>query len=290
MNTLPIPSWRMNRSLDVKSISLSKESLASKFFWWLYLPFGSVLAIFRLCLLFVGLNLLRLLHIKQCPATNAFVRRVLGIQITYNLNQDAMQKHLAGRIVAVNHISVYDMFVPLNLPQAAVIFAKPKGRVLNFLIQSIVRNMHGITWDVYHKRALIKHYRAWKQQPQKLCLFVAPEKTINNGDGLFAFEADLFARGYEVVPMALKMRLPFGLHPHASYLSYFGRLWRLLSLPFIQIEANALAARPPLKHQFKPDFARSIQTDIARYLGIPATAWRPEDKHSYLQVRKLTKF
>lgn len=282
MSIFPQFSLVKNRQLGIAEITLSEESLATKIFWILYFPVGSVLAIFRILGLTLAFGIIRVCRIRSSALTNALVNFFLGLRISYNLPYDELQQHFAGRILAANHISVYDLFVGLNLPRIAVLFSKPDGHLINRLILAVVTNMHGITWDAGHLRERVRNFNAWAEDPESLSLCVVPEKTISNGKGLFAFDPVFFAKGYEVVPLALKTTLPFGLHSHPTYLSYLGRLWRLLSMPVTPIEVAALPARRRQPWQSKEDFAGLIQQDIATYLGIPATSWRPHEKKAFL--------
>jgi len=267
----------------IADITLSREDATSKILWYIYLPLGIMIAILRFGLLFLFFSLTNLLKIKGNKATNAVVLSILGVHIRYNLDQDKLSKRLSGSIGACNHVSVYDILCGLNLPDTSLLLAAPPEKVPNTIIHKIIGHMSGTAWDIYDRRKLVQHFQSWAENQYQEAVFVVPEKTINNGEGLFSFHPQFFNKAPKVVPVAVKINIPFGLHPHASHLSYQGRLFRLLALPWIRFQVAMLPPRIQQDNQTPEAFARQIQEDIAGYLAIPATRWTHVDKNEFMK-------
>ncbi|MEM9984900.1 MAG: hypothetical protein AAF804_07370 [Bacteroidota bacterium] len=274
-------------SPELAEITLSQEHPMAKFCWYLYLPIGLVLGLVRVLLLLLVFAMTSIWKGIGNQLTNHAILAILGVRITYDRRPGELLKDLAGSIGAVNHVSVYDILIGLNLPNTTLLLAAPREKIPYLIIRKIIDHMPGTSWDLYDKRQLVRNFQAWTQTRSSHPIFVVPEKTINNGKGLFAFQSDFLHKAPQVVPLALRIWIPFGLHPHASYLSYAGRLLRLLALPIVHLSATALPPRKQQVGQSNEAFARQIQEDIAAYLGIPATRWTHVDKRMFMQRRRV---
>ncbi|MEM6738433.1 MAG: hypothetical protein AAF620_20440, partial [Bacteroidota bacterium] len=162
---------------------------------------------------------------------------------------------------------------------------KPEGP-LNKFIDKVIGQMNGTTWNLLSKRELAVHFKAWRKDLSKKAVFVVPEKTINNGKGLFLFDPEFIGKGFNVIPLVIDISLPFGLHPHATHLSYIGRLQRLFMLPYTSFKVSALSGKSKKENQSREAFAKEVQTEIAQFLKIPSTNYSHLDKKAFMENKQ----
>jgi hypothetical protein len=250
----------------------------------LYMPLGWMLA----CLRLVSLVIVCLL---AWPLPQAFKRMIylallciLGIKIKRNLSLQAIEKLTDGRVIALNHLSVYDYFPLLAMPSAVGTMFDVSHPLIKAMFSLLSKCSGKCFWNVSDMRELATNLRAFRKAPQGTALYVAPEATINNGSGLFAFRPNLLNRGFLVVPLAMRLNLPLGLIAAPLHASAAGNFFRLLMMPWLSFELTYLPAQQRQEHQSPEAFAHQIQTCIAVELGVAATPWSREDKHAYRQA------
>lgn len=246
-----------------------------------YLPIGCLIAAIRLLTLVV-------LSVLAWPLPQAAKRIiyctllfVMGIKITCNLSTLEVKNLTDGRVVALNHLSVCDYLPLLAMPSAVgTMFdvSHPLVKAMFFLLSKCSGKCF---WNVNDKRELAKSLHAFRNTPQGTALYVAPEATINNGLGLYVFRPSLLNRGFAVVPLAMRLRLPLGLTAAPLHSSATRSFLRLLMMPWLSFEMIYLQPQQRNENQSSEDFARQIQMCIATELGIAATPWTREDKHDY---------
>jgi hypothetical protein len=134
------------------------------------------------------------------------------------------------------------------------------------------------------KREIVKKLRAWQSDENPVSLCVAPEGTVGNGRGLFAFKKGFFNLGVPVLPLCVSLRsaLPISAHPVLAHHGW-NFLWPLLS-PWTLFEFTFLPARNIASGETADDWARCTQRQIAEKLGIGTTDLTGADKQAYRRV------
>lgn len=156
--------------------------------------------------------------------------------------------------------------------------ANPLSVVVGFLaLQCAGSNF----WTIRDRRHLARRFAEWRQSPHGTALYITPEGTISNGRGLFRFESEFLTRGMPVVPVAIRLKTPFGLRPHPLHDSGFRNAFRLLAMPWLHYEVTCMPRMVQVHGQDRTEFARQVQQTVAGKLGIPATEFGREDKHAY---------
>ncbi len=250
--------------------------------FYLYLPFGIIIFLVRIMVLFVsGLLIIPLSRNIKCQVLQ-IVLWMIGIQIKRNMNHQQIEQHTLGSVIAINHVSVFDFFLSLIQPNATVVLVHTPGNISKLMISFLMKVSGVNCWRIADKRQLAKYLIQWRKAPRKISLCVTPEATINNGRGLFSFRPEFLSRGFAVVPIAVSMKTPFGISAHPALASGPRRFLRLFMMPWIRFEMTYLQKKTQAKGQSKEAFAQEIQQDIAHQLGIPATKWTKEEKHDYI--------
>lgn len=207
---------------------------------------------------------------------------IFGIKIKCNIPIEKVRTHTQGCVVAGNHVSVFDFIPSLMMPLSTVMVVNTSGKA-SFLIEYLFFLISGAKcWRVEDLRSLSRHFGEWRKDRTKTALYTTPEGTINNGSGLFRFRPDFLNKGFTVVPLAIKLKLPFGVSAHPVPMSGTLRFLRLLMMPFLYFEWSYLSQRVPTKSQSKQAFADEIQANIAEYLGVQTTTFTPEDKRKFV--------
>lgn len=254
-----------------------------------YLPFGAVLAVARLLAIPVFSLTALLLPARGKPRLFRMLLAVMGLRITYNLNRQEIGAHVEGCVVAANHISLLDNFLVSSLPYTTIMVGDPVrgANPLSVAIGYLAFHCAGGTfWTVRDRRQLVRRLATWKGSPRGTALYVTPETTINNGQGLFRFQPEFLARGMPVVPLALSLKTPFGLNPHPLHASGSATVLRLLMMPSLRYDLTYLPRQTRQPDQSPEAFARQVQETVANHLGIPATAWSRDDKHAFRRATR----
>lgn len=246
-----------------------------------YLPLGCLLATIRL----LSLLVLSLLAWPLPPAAKRVIYCtllfVMGIKLKCNLSTQEVKNLTDGRVIALNHLSVCDYFPLLAMPSAVGTMFDVTHPLVKAMFFLLSKRSGKCFWNVNDKRELAKNLHAFRNTPQGTALYVAPEATINNGLGLYAFRPSLLNRGFAVVPLAMRLSLPLGLTAAPLHSSATRSFLRLLLMPWLSFEMTYLPPQQRNENQSPEDFARQIQVCIATELGIAATPWTREDKHDY---------
>ena len=258
--------------------------------WALWFPFGIIAALLRVILLIVYTVLIQAFSDSIKKKAYSVLLRVMGIRIKCNLSYAELEKHTDGCVVASNHISIFDHFPALAMPLCTLMIDHTDsfaGKVMGFLL---FKSSGSSYWRVSNLKQMMKSFREWKKSPSGIALYVTPEATINNGQGLFRFRPDFLVRGLPVVPVAITIQLPFGLSPNPLDSSGAVKFIRLLTSPTINFETIYLPRLPAYVCEAESgtpqEYADQVQQRIAQRLSIPATRVTREDKYEYRAERK----
>jgi len=255
----------------------------------MYLPFGILIMLVRVLVLFVaGLLIFPFSRNTKCKIFQ-MVLWLLGIQIRRNRSHAAIEQLSRGAVTAINHVSVFDTFLALIHPNATVVLVHTPGSISQVIITGLLKISGANYWRVTDKRQLATSFKTWREAPQAQSLCVTPEGTINNGKGLFGFRPDFLVRGFPVVPTAVSIKTPFGVSAHPAEASGAKRFLRLFMMPWMHFDMAYLDKKTQAKGQSKADFVAEIQQDIANHLEIPATNWTAQQKHDYIRAFKMRK-
>ncbi|MEM6738428.1 MAG: hypothetical protein AAF620_20415, partial [Bacteroidota bacterium] len=151
----------VEQNISLEDIIRSHESKAAHLIWFFYRPFGIVLGLTRFMLLVIYLLITLMLTVKGNRFTNNLLLFILGIRISYNMRKDKFRQYIIGNMVAANHVSIYDIFVPLNVRNTTTLLYKPEGP-LNKFIDKVIGQMNGTTWNLLSKRELAVHIKSWR--------------------------------------------------------------------------------------------------------------------------------
>lgn len=258
--------------------------------WALWFPLGILVALCRVTLLVIYTVLIQACSVETKKKSYIRLLRLIGIKVTSNLDYDTVKKHTNGCVVAANHISVFDHFPALAMPLSTLMVHHVDsiaGKVMGFLL---FKGSGSAYWQVTDLKQMVKKFREWKKSPDGVALYVTPEATINNRRGLFRFRHDFLVRGRPVVPMAMTLRLPFGLSPNPIDSSGIAKFLRLLTSPTLHFNLDYLDTIPAYVSEAESgtpqEYADRVQQSIAQHLGIPATHVTREEKHQYRAGRK----
>lgn len=206
---------------------------------------------------------------------------IMGVKISCKMSSEEVARHTDGCIVALNHISVFDHFPVLAMPMATIIVANSDSPIGAATAYLLFKCSGGRFWKVVDKKMLAMRLRNFRKNPSGTALYTTPEATINNGRGLFRFRPELLNRGLPVVPLAMRLKLPFGLTANPLHSMGLMKFFRLLMMPWLEFEIHYLPPQIRAGDQSDQDFADQVQGCIATHLGIPATHWTREDKYDH---------
>lgn len=254
-------------------------------FW----PCGALLSGARLLLAVLAAPLLLMLPAEPSRRLFGVLRWAMGVQVACNLNRQAVAQLTDGCVVAANHISVLDLLAVCGQPQAGILIAQDGGPIGNISFLPMARGAGSELWRVADKGAFGRRFARWRKNPGGRCLYVCPEQTIGNQQGLFRFQPTLLDRGLPIVPLAMRLKAPFGIRADPVTSSKASNFLRLLGMPSLRFELDYLPRMTRQPGEAPADFAKRVQSAIADRLGIPATDWSPEDKRAFrVQLRSTT--
>lgn len=272
--TRPPPEVPISRLCDLETWRAG----ASPPLW--YWPFGIALAASRLALAIVAAPLAMVAPPSVSSRLFPLIRRAMGVRVIGNLTREEVARLTDGCVVALNHVSVFDLLAVCGQPQACIAIGQDGGALGRATVMPLARGSGAQLWRVADRKALARHIAAWRKHPSGTSLYVSPEETIGNQQGLFQFQPSFLARGFPVVPTALRLTTPFGLNADPLLSSKPANFLRLLAMPTVTFKLDYL---PPLargRDESKTAFAKRVQQAIADGLGAAATDWRPRDKHA----------
>ncbi|MDW6003886.1 lysophospholipid acyltransferase family protein [Vibrio mangrovi] len=252
----------------------------------LYMPFGFLLLLFRLLLIGAYGVIFPLFPVSRRKRIYRIFIRMLGIRVRCNMTSQEVGQHTAGCVVASTHVSIFDHIPGLAMPHATLMIDKSDSPLGKFVGYILFKGSDSNYWLVRNQRQLVQCFRQWNKSPEQHALYITPEATINNGKALFRFRPEFMIRGQPVVPLALKVKLPFGLSPSPMMSPGYVRFLTILMMPYIHFEVTYLDKLHYSKEQAPQEFADTVQQAIADYLEIPATRWTKDDKYSYREQLK----
>ncbi|MEL6185149.1 MAG: phosphatase PAP2 family protein [Myxococcota bacterium] len=220
--------------------------------------------------------------LRAVLGTAGFRLRVMGLA---NLRET-----VGPTVVAFNHVCLWDPLLIAALNEGTMTVADPKRNAsqVNELFFGALGRSFPVAYQILTTgRELVHFLRGWKSEEAPPPLFAAPEGTIGNGQGLFAFHPTFFGLGAQVVPLCVKAQpcLPISLHPIQGHHG-MNLLWPLL-LPWTKIEMEFLPALTIVKDESPRAFSNRVQQSMAKHLGVPATPFTREDKHLLREAMKI---
>lgn len=248
---------------------------------------GAALGLARLLLAGLAAPLLLTLPRNASRALFCALRQALGVTVICNLDRGEVARLTDGCIVAASHVSVLDLLAVCRQPQAAIVIADGGGVLGSLGVLPLARAAGADLWRVADAAAFARRFARWRRAPAGRCLYVCPEETIGNQRGLFRFQPTFLARGLPVVPLAIRLTLPFGIRADPVTSPKPLNFLRLLGLPGIRFDLDYLPRMARRPDEAPAAFARRVQSAIATHLQIPATDWSPGDKRAWrAQLRK----
>lgn len=253
--------------------------------WMLWFPFGIFMALYRIAILLIYSLLIQLFPASVKKRAYKVFLGLMNIHVTSNLSFNKVKEYTEGCVVASNHVSIFDHFPALSMPLATLMVDHTDsfaGKIVGFLL---FKSSGSSYWQVGNLKQMMKSFRGWNKSPAGIALYVTPEATINNGRGLFLFRPDFLVRGRPVVPVALKISLPFNMVPNPLHAKGPAKFLRLLMSPVICFRMDYLSKIPAYLSAAESgspqDYANRVQHAIAEHLAIPATQFTPQDKARY---------
>lgn len=258
--------------------------------WVLFFPLGILVALYRILLLVVYSVLIQSCSVQTKKKCYRVLLRVMGIRVRTNMDYAAIKTHTNGCIVAGSHVSIFDHFPALGMPLSTLMIDHVDsiaGKIMGFLL---FKGSGSSYWQVGNIKDMVRKFRDWKKSPDGTALYVTPEATINNGQGLFRFRPDFLTRGRPVVPLAASIRMAFGLSPNPIDSSGISKFFRLMMCPVIHFQFDYLPQIPAYISESESgtqqEYADRVQRSIAEHLAVPATLVTREEKHAYRKGRK----
>jgi len=272
-----------------------RERISNASLRWLvvlYIPFGALLLLVRVAALFAIGGAARLLPSSQRRRLFPLFLTVYGFRRRWRGNGLFIAQPAMPMVIAYNHVSLYDAFILFELPHVAIISSDPQknasrvnAAVMGWVARSFSTDVRIITGG----RDFVQMLKAWRQSPAPPRLCIAPEGTVGNGKGLFAFEKGFFGIGAQVLPVTFKAAaaLPISLHPVLAHhgLNY---VWPLM-LPWVTYEMEALPVTSIRSDETPQAFAERVQLAMAQHLHIPATRVTRGDKATYRAALKASR-
>lgn len=250
----------------------------------IFLPIGILLLVVRL-FMFLGLPMLAALSPPAWkPVLYELLLKSLGLRWRWQGLDHLAQIHGQPLVIAFNHVSLYDALVIATLRNTSLVSSDPKthaSRANVWFFGWIVRRF-GIDYLLLsNKRQIAKTLHAWRSEENPVTLCVAPEGTVGNGRGLFAFKKGFFNLGVPVLPLCVSVQsaLPISAHPVLANHAW-NFLWPFLS-PSTRFDLTFLPARTIACGETAEEWANSTQRQIADHLGVATTALTGADKQAY---------
>lgn len=252
----------------------------------LLFPLSLTLACIRILAFLLIPALARLLPANHSRRAFSFLLTILGMRRSWK-NHENLQP-LSGRpaILVYNHVSLYDVIIIAELSGTALIAADPNANASRFNELFFGWLARGFNMDVRivnDRRRFVRMLKQWRTAECPPVLCVAPEGTVGNGRGLFAFQKGFFSLGVLVIPLAIRVNpaFPIAMHPVLSHHAW-NFLWPLI-LPWTEFELEFLQPMSIARDQSSEEFAKQVQTEMANHLGISATDICKTEKAAYRQ-------
>lgn len=266
-------------------------SLAQKICFVLYIPFGVFLLCIRLLLCpiyaamgltinLVNKNMNKIILIKFMLWTMGYITQFKHYSENYVTSRSSQ------KIIVTNHVALSGFWVLSQL--GGTIVANSDASILERWASAFSSVIY-----INNLKTIREKFTQYFLQNEKACIFISPEGTINNGEGLFLFQKFAFSLNKPIYPIAIKVTAPFGVNistvsanQKLSHLCDY--LW-LFFLPFTKFELHFLPMQHIYTEEKAADFATRVQNLIAKQLDIPATCLCAKDKQQLRQRLKCAK-
>lgn len=224
----------------------------------LYFPVGVLLASIRMAL-WVTLLAADRPWLTDNNTSIAVLQRILGVQVNWH-HRDNIPKQ--RHVLVSNHLTAGDLMMLYSLPQHYVhlISAKLPERIS----------------QAHHHR--VKLWHATKEIYGDLTdstahsdpIHVFPEGVMTNGSGMVQFSRGFmrFGRSMPIVPVALRVTVPWNIQTHTLTSSFAANLFWFCFVPWVQLDATVLKPMSLSQGQGNGAFVEGVQKVIAAELGV----------------------
>lgn len=239
----------------------------------LYFPFGVLLASIRM-VLWVTLLAADVPWLTDNDSAIAVLQRLLGLQINWhNADQIPKERH----VLVSNHLTAGDLMMLYSLPQHYVhlISAKLPKRIS----------------QASHHRVRLWH--ATKEIYQDLSdnsahsdpIHLFPEGVMTNGSGMVQFSRGfmLFAKNLPIVPVALRVTVPWNIQTHTLTSSFAANLFWFCFVPWVRLDATVLTPMSLAKGQGNGAFVEGVQKAIATELKVGIADMTNQEKKQLMK-------
>jgi ancient ubiquitous protein 1 len=262
-------------------ISFSRySSYAAVFPMFLYLPFGLVLGLIRVCI-FMHICLLSYL----LPSSFPFRRIILGVMLSVTglpisvqgmLNTDVKKK-----ILVANHVSSFDPFILAFLHPNVLVLESP-GSVKNQLKPS---NTVELPSD--RNRSDVLTIVKEKITATEEALLFFPERLKTNGkSSLLKFSQLPFEVDCPIQPITIQVnRFFFDISVSTFSSSVYEDLIWCLILPVTLFKIKYLPVTERKRDETREEFAIRFQSNIAKSLGMTTSSYSHHDVKEYVKEK-----
>ncbi|MCP4564809.1 MAG: hypothetical protein GY873_36840 [Bosea sp.] len=254
-----------------------------------YIPVGAVLLVLRL--LALGILAAVAWFVPTRLKSSLFRLSLLssGFIVSHELPRAEIARLTHSKVVAYNHVSLIDGLVVWSMPNAVLLAADPASNASTFnsyYFGFLARTFGSSILVLDDLRAFSHKVAKWRKDVNAPAFYIAPEGTIGNGSGLFAFEKFAFGLGRPVVPLCITVKPAFAMRPHPLMSSHLANILWLYALPYVTVELALLDSQSRREGESAVAFAERIQHVMAEHLGAVPTECTRADKRA-LRARRL---
>lgn len=239
----------------------------------LYFPLGVMLASIRMAL-WIALLAADVPWLTDNNTSIAALQRILGLQIKWH-REDLIpeQRH----VMVSNHLTAGDLMMLYSLPQHYVhlISAKLPERI------SQASNHRVKLWH-----ATKETYQDLSDNPtQSDPIHLFPEGVMTNGSGMVQFSRGFmrFGRKLPIVPVALRVSVPWNIQTHTLTSSFAANLFWFCFVPWVKLDATVLKPMSLAEGQGNGAFVESVQKVIASELGVGIADMTNQEKKQLIR-------
>ncbi|GAM18426.1 hypothetical protein SAMD00019534_016010, partial [Acytostelium subglobosum LB1] len=254
------------------------------FLFALYLPFGLALWPVRLMFNVLVFSFLLVIPKRLRFLTPPLIALSMGVitRVRGRHNLPSRNNPNAGRIIVCNHLSDFDPYpIYMMLDYFHVLVAAHIANVP--IIGNVYRKMDAIYVDQANRdKARLDVMEALSKT--NIPLLIYPEGGLTSGKtGLMMFQKFVFGLGHGVTPISMRLTSPWPINVDYLGSNWFKNFFWWIMVPFHIFELNVLPTEFIKDGETDMDFAKRVQSIIAKDLRIEATS------HPYAQKRELVK-
>jgi 1-acyl-sn-glycerol-3-phosphate acyltransferase len=245
----------------------------------LYTPFGLILLTFRLILI-IPIAILIILLDGYLPLWFLNIARpLMGFWCILNNYKPEFRK---VPILACNHTTPFDVFPFLGHFNVSVLIDKGFFESSS-LIKPFVKLLDGIPLERTQSTKETDRQNVITALGGKRQLLYFPEGWDTSGKvGLLVYQKFLFGLGKDVLPVAIKVRVPFlPIEPSLLGTSILREIFWIFFCPCYVFEVEFLEPTGKSEKESDIDFAGRVQKMTADVLGISTTNYSYKDALEY---------